>query len=613
MSSQPSRDSLIDRLRHAPGRLVRWLAGVGSAIVSPFEQALSAMTRKLFAVSEGFEGIESLLVRIGFALIWPLRMLWRLVAGIGGRLLPRSVRRLLLAPFQALSGVGQAVGGGFMRAAEALNLDGVVLRLIKWTRPFWYPFAALGGFLHAWLSSRSFRQFLWGLPVFVVLLPLAAIAGWTLLFGNTSVATQYRLAINEAREKKDYGRVGLFERKLAQLGVGTQLAEYQTANALAQDGKYAEAYDRMQRLAPHDRTGYPHAHLWIVQQLMKGALKVSDEERHRLVKLHLEHLQTLGAKGPDIDLLRAIWHLQNAQPEEATKLLEPIASRYSPAATLRMEIQISLKRLEDARRDARWVRSHMEDHVRRGKTLSPRELHSWSIAEELLGNLSKAHTLVEQWLKAEPGNKEARTILAELSRRLFDEALAAPDPDSERLAALFGQAAEFTDDPTRLQQQVATLYRLKGDFPVAKEVVERVAESPKTPAAILEAIGTVAATAGELDKAKIYLQRAANKDPRHAVAWNNYAWVVLQEPQGDLDDALAAVTKALEIQPDEFRFRETRGQVLVRLERWQDAIADLEYAANGMPESRDIHLSLAKAYDALGDKQLARVHREHAQ
>jgi tetratricopeptide (TPR) repeat protein len=181
------------------------------------------------------------------------------------------------------------------------------------------------------------------------------------------------------------------------------------------------------------------------------------------------------------------------------------------------------------------------------------------------------------------------------------------------LAALFGQAAELTDDPTRLQQHVATLYRLKEHFPVAKDVVNRVVDSPQTPAAILEAVGTVAAAVGEFDKAKIYLRQAAEKDPRHAVAWNNYAWVVLQEPHGDMEDALAAVTKALAIQPDEFRFRETRGQVLIRLGRWPEAIADLEYAANGMPESRDIHLSLAKAYDALGDKEMARVHREQAE
>jgi tetratricopeptide (TPR) repeat protein len=546
-------------------------------------------------------------------LLWPLRMLWRLLAAIGGALLPRSVRQALGAPFRALGGAGQAFGHGFMRAAEALNLDGVVLGLVRWTRLIWYPFAALGGFAHAWLSTRSFRQILWGLPVLLVLLPLVAIAGWTQWRGHDSIVSQYRLAIDEAREKKDFVRVDLFEKKLAQLGVATQFAEYQTALALAQDGKETEAYERIRRLAPAERPGYPPAHLWIIQRLLDGKLEVSDEKRSQLAKVHLEHLQTLGAKGPDVDVLRAIWFWQNQQPEEAARLLEPLASRWLDAAVMRMKIHVSLNRPDDARADARWVRSHMERRAQRRQAPLPHELRDWLFAEQLLNNLPKAHSLAEEWLKAEPGSKDARMVLAELSQRLFDQALAAPDPDAERLAVLFVQAAELAEDPQRLQQLVAALYRLRRNFPVADEVVTRVVESPRATSAILEAVGTVAATAGEFGQAKEFLQRAIKKDARNSIAWNNYAWILLQEPQGDAQAALDAVNKALEIRPDEFRYRETRGQVLVRMGRWQEAVLDLEYAANGMPESRDIHLALAKAYDALGEKQLAQVHREHAE
>jgi len=80
-----------------------------------------------------------------------------------------------------------------------------------------------------------------------------------------------------------------------------------------------------------------------------------------------------------------------------------------------------------------------------------------------------------------------------------------------------------------------------------------------------------------------------------------------------MERALSAVNQALAIRPDEFRYRETRGQIMLRLGRWQAAVEDLEYAANGVPDSRQIHLSLAKAYDALGHEHLARVHREHVE
>jgi predicted Zn-dependent protease len=97
------------------------------------------------------------------------------------------------------------------------------------------------------------------------------------------------------------------------------------------------------------------------------------------------------------------------------------------------------------------------------------------------------------------------------------------------------------------------------------------------------------------------------------VAWNNYAWALTQDPDKDLELALAAVNHALALSPEEFRFRETRGQINLALGQWSEAADDLEFALNGMPEAAVIHASLAKAYDELGQKDLAQMHREQAE
>ena len=58
------------------------------------------------------------------------------------------------------------------------------------------------------------------------------------------------------------------------------------------------------------------------------------------------------------------------------------------------------------------------------------------------------------------------------------------------------------------------------------------------------------------------------------------------------------------------RFMETRGQILVKLGRWQEASQDLEHAINGsVPNSNEAHRSLVVAYEALGLKELAEAHR----
>ncbi len=613
MPPRPNRVPLIVRLQRAPAQFFQWLARLGAKLVSPIEWLVSTVVRSIFGAFEHVEGIEGWALSIGSALLWPVRMAWRLMAWLADAVLPKSLRNVLSAPFRGLANLGPWLGGLFVGLAEKLNLDGPLLKLAQWTKPLWYPFAAVGGFLSAWIATRPYKQLLWGLPTVLVLLPILLAMTWTKLWGSSRVASRYKVAVQQAVEKKEYDRAALFERKLAQLGVNTQLNDFNTAEALNRDGKIEEAFERMKLLAPEGRPGYPSAHFWIIQQLLSGKLEVSPEESHRLVGVHLKQLQALGARGTDIQILEAIWLTQENKVQEAIDLLKPLVGRVPQAAMMSMELNLRLGQISAARDDARTVRTHMEDRSRRAVPFTPQLLQSWVMAEELLGDRAKEQAVVREWLKADPENAAAKNLLAELCQHQFEQSIRVPNPDLDQLADLFVEASELTRNPKQLQMRVAKLYQLRSEVPEAKGVVERIMASPRTPAPILEAIGTVAASVGEVDEAKIYLKQAIDKAPKNAIAWNNYAWILLQGSDSKLGEALEAVNKALAIHPDEFRFRETRGQVLVRMKKWKEAVPDLEYAVNGMPDSVEIHQSLAAAYEALGETQLARVHRQQSQ
>ena len=47
-----------------------------------------------------------------------------------------------------------------------------------------------------------------------------------------------------------------------------------------------------------------------------------------------------------------------------------------------------------------------------------------------------------------------------------------------------------------------------------------------------------------------------------------------------------------------------------RVEAWKEAVADLEIAAERIPDRASIHAALAKAYEQLGDANLSKKHRE---
>ena len=68
----------------------------------------------------------------------------------------------------------------------------------------------------------------------------------------------------------------------------------------------------------------------------------------------------------------------------------------------------------------------------------------------------------------------------------------------------------------------------------------------------------------------------------------------------------------MKLVPSNPHYRETRGQILIQLERWGDAASELEIALNGMPDNKPIHQSLALAYEKLGRSEAARMHRQLA-
>jgi uncharacterized protein HemY len=83
----------------------------------------------------------------------------------------------------------------------------------------------------------------------------------------------------------------------------------------------------------------------------------------------------------------------------------------------------------------------------------------------------------------------------------------------------------------------------------------------------------------------------------------------------ELERALTAVNGALERMPNRPEFRDTRGMILVKMERWQEAIADLEMALGSghYSDLANIHTALADAYEKLGNPELEKLHRKKAE
>jgi predicted Zn-dependent protease len=278
----------------------------------------------------------------------------------------------------------------------------------------------------------------------------------------------------------------------------------------------------------------------------------------------------------------------------------------------RFRIDLALNQSEQARLDAREVCDQLRRERQTGRTLSDHEYESWVAAAQVLANRDESREIAHAWLEHFPESEGARKNIAALSLQEFDQMFSANDTNPQELAERLRTGFALAKVTENMQERVVLLYQQQAARPELRALFDELAKSPELPAALAEALGTAAAVTGDVPQARKYLEMAVHQDAANAVAWNNLAYVLLKVPNPPLEDALNAANKALALVPDDFRFRQSRGEVLVKLGRWKEAVDDLEYALNGAPDATTIHQALAQAYEALGNKELAAAHRQYA-
>ncbi len=622
-------------------RFTRWFSSnmnrIGNAwhrLVEPIERLFGYLGESLLGIFDSFEALESVIFRLVSLLFWPFLALGRwLVSWIPSE---GPLARLFSFPGRAIRSVALAIFG----LAEKLNLDGVLILFAKLLTPIWWPIATLLGFVNAWLATRRPRELALAVPALLLAAPFAYVAIAGTMLSRGKIVESYKIAARDAIEEGNMPLASLLERKLAQLGADTRRSDYRTAIALARNDDLSSAYRRMQRLAPigfHEandwsesgnRQGYAAAHVWITQQLLSGKLTVAEEpalkdetRRFFLAEQHLDQLAEMGISGPALAQMLAYIYAETDRLSEAAQVLEPFASESFDAAAMRLRLLAALKQKDEATRQAKTVlllasqkqiKQSLVSREHQKKSLSTADHEIRVLAAELAGDDQQLELSLRAWQTAEEANSRPIKLLAALLRRRAERLLATGTSNPAQVVELLCDAVRFDSPHKWIALQIGIVADQREGSHHAQLIWERLISSPDVPSDILELVGTIAATHGDILTARKVYQRILKAEKDRVFVWNNYAWVLLQEPEIDVEAALIAVNRALEQRPRDHRFRETRGQVMIKLKRWPEAIEDLEFALNGLPESPVIHRALAEAYEATSQPQLAQIHREQA-
>ncbi|MCA9238774.1 MAG: tetratricopeptide repeat protein, partial [Planctomycetales bacterium] len=371
--------------------------------------------------------------------------------------------------------------------------------------------------------------------------------------------------------------------------------------------------------APAEAPGYAAAHYWIAQRMLAGELTKEEEPtlsdpaaRMKFAEQHLDRIEELDAASPAVTIMRAYVCAQTGRERYASELLEPLSDENFLAASMRLRLLTSTGDQVAAREQAKRVLELSESAQVSSHDLTADDHRSRVIAATLVGNDQALEAALRDWLQAEPKDPQAIQLLAQLCRKLVQQALAknffAWEPLVNRLclAERLGSPREW------VAIQLRDLVELREHSNACRDAWLGLLGSSDASEQLIELAGTTAAQHNEISQARKAFQRLTADGEAPPVVWNNLAWSLLQEPRPLPTEALAAVNHALEQSPENPRFRETRGQAHLMLKQWDQAIKDLEYALNGLPDSKSALKGLAVAYSAIGNAQLAGLHRELA-
>lgn len=456
-------------------------------------------------------------------------------------------------------------------------------------------------------SGSSTRLLLGSLPALLALGLVMGATAWAATESDQEKAVRYQALAKEAMEKSNNLQAAIYYERLLQLGQPNAELLFGLARVLNAQGQSARAAAMLNDLAPADRLGYAPAHLWCAQQLLASpGLTARDR---RAAETHL--LRALEGRLEDpseAHLLLGELYLTARQFEQAREHLKKCANHGVA--------QLRLLQLAAIDGEAETIRERGEEIVKFFETKARQDPSSesprlyWAEAVMFLQDFEGALAILNDAQTKFPNSQRIRAA----TTTTFKSWLDAVDRDkkvtpADRLTIL---SRALAYDPS----DVALLRRLWGlaasNGPEGEKALtllrEQLVEGKNLGMAHL-ALGTIDWERGRRGEGRLHLEQAFRAGPHVPVVGNNLAWMLVHSDPPEYERALEIIDRVIATHPKEPRFRGTRGHVLAKMQRWRDAVPDLEAALADEPNSPKNHEILAEAYSQLGDLELSLLHR----
>jgi predicted Zn-dependent protease len=464
-----------------------------------------------------------------------------------------------------------------------------------------------------WIRTRDPRQLWLSIPA------LLAIVGWLVLilcltgWRSDVIEGRYSGIAQQAMTSRDFETARVATQRLLAAGARNR-EEWLFKLALADAGlgnRDREASALFNAVAPLDREGYLPAQLFVAQALLVKTnvtpLDIKTAEQHLLQALKQKPLE------PAPNEVLARLYIRDSKWGLAAERLAQIAPDRPEAALLLAAVEKARGNPIEARAFAGQAVQILSKQVRSAPVDLPKSRLAWAEGLVMLDDYDAAVKVLEDGCEksTEPGY---RTTIGEICAA-WERAVAAKKPgDLETRLDIIQKGLKYAPQNWALIKQLVLLSRREGrPAETARDALEKILAEGKSAAVLHLALGLDAWQNGHAEMARRHFTLSFESAPQMPEVANNMAMILAVGDQPDLPRALAIIQTVVERFPAQPNFRETRGQILVKLGRWQEGVLDLEYALPKLVSTRDTHQALAEAYRALGSQPLAAQHLRLAQ
>ncbi|MEY2726773.1 MAG: hypothetical protein RLZZ458_2640, partial [Planctomycetota bacterium] len=493
----------------------------------------------------------------------------------------------------------------------------------NFVNPVFWILQAASFFLRLLISRRAI-DLLKGTPAILGMVTPFIITGW--------VAPDKQSQISRARsrasyfvERKEYEKADFYCLNWTILAPEDELAYLRRSEVLDLLKRPDEAKELLQALA--NRRGYLPAMLILCRREMQQVFSDSNVDPAAMDALE-KSLQTVLSIHPgnnDAGFMLATLYISQEKYVEALELLQSItrssAAPFPEAWYSQAALQQNLQRFDEARSSAAVAAEQfLNRHIRqpaatsellqtiRALVIAQRENDALAIAESRI-KLAKDPAEQANWtsLKGE--------ICAAWSRRLRTRPNATPADHAQSLAILFQGIAVAPSQPAVIEELCALAISDRISSEDVGQHLETALNSGVSPGLVHFIQGTRYATQSPPDstEADRHYKLAVEHDANFPGLLNNMANLISNSPDGNHEEALKLVDEALKQIPEQPQFLDTRGKLLLRLGKPQEALVNFEKALVDPSTRVEVHTNISSAWKALGDAEKAAYHKSIAE